>query len=517
MNYLQSLQARVAPWMQECFGPKISSDKLERGDRLLEEVFELLQSGDYPQDRVLQLRDYVWSRPKGQPDQEVGGTMITLAAYCLAHGLNMHEAGERELSRINKPDVILKIRDKQALKAKQIGNSPLPQKVAKRWELTELGKKGLTGNLDFKPQQYLDAGWSPEKLVEHGYAKWVEREQPAWAVQNITKTLEALPKAQGVNLQEFLNVGWSVPGLIENGYFKVKEMDQRPVFDLSMLSVQVSSDAEEALNLLKVEDQELSKTVDRMNRQQANAWKKVWDKLLAYRPDFPNQSGNGEELVLNLLDELIEKSTIVNNDGNVLLYLHQQFQGENWDCPNCGHVESTRDCDSASYLKDYLKGRTSGVIEPTVEELLKMIQLNDVANHIIKMIEKYLGCKLKVIEGEEYQHLSVLLTKLDECFSLLKSKEKKYDAINTPEIKDFLPAVHNEALHQRERWGADGDAGKTTVDWYWLVAHLAGKALHFPEKRAHHIITTAAALLNWHAAEMGVYTNMRPGTKQEKV
>ena len=42
-----SFQYRVAPWMQECFGPKISADCVERGDRLLEEVFELLQSGGY--------------------------------------------------------------------------------------------------------------------------------------------------------------------------------------------------------------------------------------------------------------------------------------------------------------------------------------------------------------------------------------------------------------------------------------------------------------------------------------
>lgn len=110
------LQSRVAPWMQQCFGPEISADKLERGDRLLEEVLELLQSGDYPADRVLALRDYVWNRPKGEPHQEVGGTMITLAAYCLAHDLDMHVAGEDELARINRPAIIQKIRAKQAAK-----------------------------------------------------------------------------------------------------------------------------------------------------------------------------------------------------------------------------------------------------------------------------------------------------------------------------------------------------------------------------------------------------------------
>ena len=57
-----SFQDRVDPWMQACFGAEISADKLERGDRLLEEVLELLQSGDYPSERIAALTKYVWSR-----------------------------------------------------------------------------------------------------------------------------------------------------------------------------------------------------------------------------------------------------------------------------------------------------------------------------------------------------------------------------------------------------------------------------------------------------------------------
>lgn len=96
----ETLQARVQPWMMACFGPEISADKLERGDRLLEELFELLQSGDYPRERIRALENYTWSRPRGEPPQEVGGVMITLAAYCLAHDLDMHQCGETELARI---------------------------------------------------------------------------------------------------------------------------------------------------------------------------------------------------------------------------------------------------------------------------------------------------------------------------------------------------------------------------------------------------------------------------------
>lgn len=123
----ETLQSRVDPWMQACFGPEISADKLERGDRLLEEVFELLQSGDYPRDRVAALEEYVWSRDRGEPHQEVGGVMITLAAYCLAHGLDMHKAGEDELARIWTK--VEKIRAKQAAKPK---GSALPIAVSGR-------------------------------------------------------------------------------------------------------------------------------------------------------------------------------------------------------------------------------------------------------------------------------------------------------------------------------------------------------------------------------------------------
>jgi hypothetical protein len=80
--------------------------------------------------------------------------------------------------------------------------------------------------------------------------------------------------------------------------------------------------------------------------------------------------------------------------------------------------------------------------------------------------------------------------------------------------------VQNEALHQREKWEHDGDTGKADADWFWLIGYLAGKALHNPAKedmppveaRLHRIITVAAAAANWHAATMGVYAAMRPGS-----
>lgn len=88
--------------------------------------------------------------------------------------------------------------------------------------------------------------------------------------------------------------------------------------------------------------------------------------------------------------------------------------------------------------------------------------------------------------------------------------------INTPETADFMAGVPLEALHQRERWGSDHDAGKSPFDWFWLIGYLAQKAADAAvrgdtEKALHHTISTAAALANWHAAISGASISMRPG------
>ena len=111
-----AFQDRVKPWLLECFGPVIAADKLERCDRFIEEALELVQACDYDQARAHDLVDYVFGRPIGEPSQEVGGVMVTLAALCLAHHLDMQGAGETELARILRPEIVAKIRAKQAAK-----------------------------------------------------------------------------------------------------------------------------------------------------------------------------------------------------------------------------------------------------------------------------------------------------------------------------------------------------------------------------------------------------------------
>ncbi len=88
--------------------------------------------------------------------------------------------------------------------------------------------------------------------------------------------------------------------------------------------------------------------------------------------------------------------------------------------------------------------------------------------------------------------------------------------VNAPEVNDFLEGARLEAEHQRQRWGTDGDTGKSPEDWLWLVAFLATKATQAAryndrDKYLHHIVTSAAVLLNWHRHATGEDTRFNPG------
>ncbi|HEY7822719.1 MAG TPA: hypothetical protein VIG24_07805 [Acidimicrobiia bacterium] len=90
----ETFQQRVQPWLMECFGEMIAGDREERNHRFLEEALELVQACGCSRSEAHQLVDYVFDRPVGEPHQEVGGVMVTLAALCLANDLNMHGATE---------------------------------------------------------------------------------------------------------------------------------------------------------------------------------------------------------------------------------------------------------------------------------------------------------------------------------------------------------------------------------------------------------------------------------------
>lgn len=112
----RTFQSRVGFWIDNCFGAECAADILERQDRFLEEVFELLQAQGYDPDRILSVRDYTYARPVGEPAQELGGVILTLCGLATATSLDVDAAGEAELKRVwTKVD---RIRAKQAAKPK---------------------------------------------------------------------------------------------------------------------------------------------------------------------------------------------------------------------------------------------------------------------------------------------------------------------------------------------------------------------------------------------------------------
>ena len=122
-------QGRVAKWMLDCFGADITNDQSERCYRFFEEAGELCQALGMTEDMAHKLVTYTWGRDIGEPVQEVGGALVTLAALCHASDIDMSEAGEIEMARIDTPDVMARIRAKHQAKALRSTDSSLPGAV----------------------------------------------------------------------------------------------------------------------------------------------------------------------------------------------------------------------------------------------------------------------------------------------------------------------------------------------------------------------------------------------------
>jgi hypothetical protein len=115
-------QHRVEEWLEACLPESARRDQLERTFRFLEEALELAQANGCPREDALTLIDYVYGRPHGRPDEEVGGVMVTLAGLCSALAIDMNDAGSRELQR--NWARIDEIRTKHGAKPR---GSPLPE------------------------------------------------------------------------------------------------------------------------------------------------------------------------------------------------------------------------------------------------------------------------------------------------------------------------------------------------------------------------------------------------------
>ncbi len=96
-------QRDVYRWVLATFG-KENAVVRERVFRHVEEVIELAQAEDIPEEYLFAIIRHVYSKPKGDPFQEAGGIGTTLLAYCQAKNFSADDAEEAEWLRCSKID-----------------------------------------------------------------------------------------------------------------------------------------------------------------------------------------------------------------------------------------------------------------------------------------------------------------------------------------------------------------------------------------------------------------------------
>ena len=116
MNY----QLKISEWMEKTFSqdykttnPDDAHHSHTRILRFMEEAIELFQAEGLSREKFNEVADYVWNRPQGQINQEVGGVMVTLTAYCISKNIDLMTEGWREFYRIDTEEMRAKIRKKQ--------------------------------------------------------------------------------------------------------------------------------------------------------------------------------------------------------------------------------------------------------------------------------------------------------------------------------------------------------------------------------------------------------------------
>lgn len=103
-------QERVKDWIVDCFGAEYAANKKERCLRYLEESMELLQSLGIEKEDVFRMAVRTFGRPIGDPFQEVGGALVTLAALCATLNIDMQSAGEIQIAENIKNSDSIKVK-----------------------------------------------------------------------------------------------------------------------------------------------------------------------------------------------------------------------------------------------------------------------------------------------------------------------------------------------------------------------------------------------------------------------
>jgi hypothetical protein len=97
-------QLLVGSWAARSFGIDEALSYPQRGIRLLEEAAEAAQVCGVTEEMAVNMMRYVWSRPSGNLEQELGGVGVTLLALAHASGRSADMCEQTEITRVlNKP------------------------------------------------------------------------------------------------------------------------------------------------------------------------------------------------------------------------------------------------------------------------------------------------------------------------------------------------------------------------------------------------------------------------------
>lgn len=93
-------QNQVFDWVTKAFGPDHANSLPQRATRFLEEAIELYQAADGDLDMAHRLLDFVFNRPVGELDKEIGAVGLTLLSVAAAAVVNADECEIAEVERV---------------------------------------------------------------------------------------------------------------------------------------------------------------------------------------------------------------------------------------------------------------------------------------------------------------------------------------------------------------------------------------------------------------------------------
>lgn len=118
---IKEFQSEVKRWALSIFPTAYVYNRRERAHRMLEEAMELAQACGCNKEEARDLMNYVWSRPVGQPNKELGDLAVTTAALAEGCGLDLEICANLQLQDCwDKRDTIA------AKQASKFDNSSLP-------------------------------------------------------------------------------------------------------------------------------------------------------------------------------------------------------------------------------------------------------------------------------------------------------------------------------------------------------------------------------------------------------